>query len=55
MLHVIYRFNLFGGREAFKGKMGYKGRPGMVGGRPGDHPGGMPPRGGFGGGNHPRF
>lgn len=55
MLHVIYRFNLFGGREAFKGKMGYKGRPGMGGGRPGDHPGGMPPRGGFGGGNHPRF
>jgi len=47
MLHVIYRFNLFGGKEARRG-MG----PGGRGGR-GDRPMGPPP-GGFGG-RPPRF
>ncbi len=64
MLHAIYRFNIFGGREARQmgpgggmfpggmppGGMGPGGRPGgMGGGRPGGMGGGRP-GGGFGGG-----
>ena len=54
MLHVVYRFNLFGGRESFKDK-DRKHSPGMdFGGRGmGNRMGGMPPRGGFGGGGRP--
>ena len=57
MLHVIYRFNLFGGKEAFKDKRGDRprGDGDFGGGRPGGRPGGMPPGGGFGGGRPPRF
>ncbi len=48
MLHVIYKFNLFGGKEARNGMGG----PGMggPGGRPGGFGGGRPGGGGFGGG-----
>ncbi len=55
MLHVIYRFNLFGGKEARNGMGGPgMGGPGMggPGGRPGGFGGGRPGGGGggFGGG-----
>ena len=46
MLHVIYRLNLFGGKNAPQGGPGGPGGPGGFG-RPGGRPGG--PRGGFGG------
>ena len=53
MLHVIYKFNLFGGKEARQQMRGPRGeRPGF-GGPGGMRPGGMggqrPPQGGFGG------
>ena len=47
MLHLIYRFNVFGGRNK-QGEMGPFG-PGFGGGMPGGMPGGGRP-GGFGGG-----
>lgn len=46
MLHVVYRFNLFGGKEARRGDRGPGGNRRGFGG-PG--PGGMRPPGGFGG------
>ena len=53
MLHVIYRFNAFGGRhkqgEGGPGQFGRGGRGGWGGGRPGGWGGGRP-GGGFGGG-----
>ncbi|WP_337483557.1 outer membrane beta-barrel protein, partial [Prevotella pectinovora] len=54
MIHVVYRFNLFGGRDAFN-KDGRPKHPsdiprGGFGGRPG-----MPPYGGFGGGRPPHM
>ena len=51
MVHVIYRFNLFGGKDSFAKQHGDRQRPGFGGGRP-DGPGGRP---GFGGGRPPRF
>ena len=55
MVHVVYRFNLFGGRNANQGMpgMGGFGRGGFGGGRPaggGGFGGGRPMGGGFGGG-----
>ena len=50
MLHVIYRLNLFGGKDARKGGPDGPGGPGGPGGRPNFH--GRPFNGGFGGG-HP--
>ncbi len=54
MLHVVYRFNLFGGKDAFRDKHGNfqhpGGNPGGFGGRPG-----MPPHGRSGGIGRPRF
>ena len=58
MLHVIYRLNIFGNKDARQGQfgpgrggMGPGGMPGGRGGFPGGGPGGMPGgRGGFGGG-----
>ena len=52
MLHIIYRLNLFGGKDS-RGQYG----PGFgPGGRGGFGPGGAPGgRGGFGGGQPPRF
>jgi hypothetical protein len=52
MLHVIYRFNAFGGRQGGRGRGGFGGGMpmpggGFGGGRPG---GGRPGGGGFGGG-----
>ena len=53
MLHVVYRFNLFGNKAARKEMRG--GRDGEPGPPPGGIPmGGRPPRGGFGG-PPPRF
>lgn len=59
MLHVIYRMNLFGSKDARQQMQGRDGRPDFGrpefrGGRPGGGPGGggpggMRPRGGFGG------
>jgi hypothetical protein len=51
MLHVIYRLNLFGGKNAFGGGPGGPGGPGgrpggFGGGRPGGGPGGGRPGGG---------
>lgn len=55
MVHVIYRFNLFGGKDSFAKQHGDRQRPGFGGGRP-DGPGGRPGfGGGFGGGRPPRF
>ena len=49
MLHVIYRFNAFGGRQGGRGRGGFGG--GMPGGMPGGgFGGGRPGGGGFGGG-----
>lgn len=48
MLHVIYRLNLFGGKDARKGGPEGPGGPGGPGGRPNFH--GRPFNGGFGGG-----
>lgn len=52
MLHVVYRFNLFGGKDAFKDKVPGRGhrpdRDGFDGRRMNGRPEGMPPRG-FGG------
>lgn len=55
MLHVVYRFNLFGGRDAFKKQNGDRRGPDGPGfsGKPGNFGGGRP--GGFGGGRPPRF
>lgn len=60
MLHVVYRFNLFGGKDSFSKKRGERGdRPGGPDGGdrrfgpPGGGPGGG--AGGFGGGRPPRF
>ena len=57
MVHVIYRFNAFGGRQArqmMRG-MGMPGMmPGMMGGMPGGR-GGRGGRGGFGGGGRGGF
>ena len=52
MLHVIYRMNLFGTKEAREQMRRGPGGPGFGGGRPprgGFGGGGRPPRGGFGG------
>ena len=51
MLHVIYRLNLFGGRDAMRGPGGPGGPGGRggFGGRPGGFGGGRPGGGGFGG------
>ena len=52
MLHVVYRFNLFGNKQSRSEMRDRPGRPdgpgghGGPGGRPGGH-GGRPPRGGF--------
>lgn len=54
MLHVVYRFNLFGGRDAFKKQNGERrgsDGPGFSSGKAGGF-GGRPP---FGGGRPPRF
>lgn len=48
MLHVIYRLNLFGGKDARRGGPEGPGGPGGPGGRPNFH--GRPFNGGFGGG-----
>lgn len=51
MLHVIYRFNAFGGRQARQGMMpGMGGMPGGMPGGGGGFGGGRPGGGGFGGG-----
>lgn len=61
MVHVVYRFNLFGGKDNFDKKRGEHGdrpdgprgdREGRFGPPPGGGPGGG---GGFGGGRPPRF
>ena len=49
MVHVIYRFNAFGGRQARQMMRGM-GMPGMMPGMMGGMPGGRGGRGGFGGG-----
>ena len=49
MLHVIYRFNAFGGNQARQMMRGM-GMPGMMPGMMGGMPGGRGGRGGFGGG-----
>ena len=57
MLHVIYRFNLFGGKDAFKGKKDDRRFPGPdFGGKGfgGGRHGNLPP-GGFGGGRPHHF
>lgn len=50
MLHVIYRFNAFGGKGARNGGFGGPGGPGGRGGMQGPPPGMGGGRGGFGGG-----
>ena len=54
MLHVVYRFNAFGGKQGRQGQGGFNpgGMPGMMpgGNRGGGNRGGGMPRGGFGGG-----
>ncbi|MCR5130581.1 MAG: outer membrane beta-barrel protein [Prevotella sp.] len=50
MLHVIYRFNAFGGKEARRGMGGFGGPGGREGNRGGGNRGGNRGGGGFGGG-----
>lgn len=51
MLHVVFRFNAFGGKNARQGMMGPGGMPGGGPGGPGGRgQGGFRPGGGFGGG-----
>ena len=53
MIHVVYRFNLFGGKSARQNMFpggGYDGRGGMPRGGFNPGGGGMPRGGGFGGG-----
>ncbi len=50
MLHVIYRFNAFGGKNARGGRGGFGGPGGMPGPPPGGFGGGRGGRGGRGGG-----
>ena len=54
MVHVIYRFNAFGGRQARQMMRGM-GMPGMMPGMMGGMPGGRGGRGGFGGGGRGGF
>ncbi len=58
MLHVVYRFNLFGGKEAHDKQRGERRGPDFDGDRGGKNmppPGGGFGGGGFGGGRPPRF
>ena len=48
MLHVIYRLNVFGGRQGGRGRGGFGGPGGMPGGMPGGFGGGRPAGGGGG-------